>query len=93
MAVRRGRRTVVPAHVHSPAQRFYHLRLVTALFDTGKGRHSPAFAFIHMVDVPNLCKTAPALDQRAITGGELRFLGSLDLREFVESVQVLFAGK
>lgn len=31
--------------------------------------------FTHMLSVPNLCKTAPALDQWPITGGELRFLG------------------
>jgi hypothetical protein len=32
--------------------------------------------FTHWVSVPNSCKPAPVLGQRAITGSELLFLGS-----------------
>ena len=62
LAVRRGRRTFVPAHVHSSAQRVHHLRLIAALFDPGQGPHSPAFAFTHRVSLPNRRKPASALD-------------------------------
>ena len=58
----RGRRTRVPAHVHSPAQCVYHLRLIAAFFAPGQGQLSPAFAFTHRVSVPNPRKPAPVLN-------------------------------
>lgn len=69
LAVRRGRRTFIPAHVHSPAKRVYHLRLIGSYFELGKGSHLPTFVFTHWVSVPNLRKPAPVLDQRAFTSG------------------------
>jgi hypothetical protein len=53
LAVRRGRRTFVPAYVHSPAKRVYHLGLICILFEPDKGSRWPAFVFTHWVSVPN----------------------------------------
>jgi hypothetical protein len=76
--VRRGRRTFVPAYVHTPAKRVHHLRLIGSIFELGKGSHWPAFVFTHWVSVPNPRKPAPGLDQTAIAGSELLFLGCAD---------------
>ena len=75
LALRRGRRTFVPAYVYTPAKCVHHLGLIGFLFELGKGSHWPAFVFTHWVSVPNLRKPAPGLDQTAIAGSELLFLG------------------
>ena len=75
-AVRSGRRTLVPAHVHAPTQRVDHLRLGRLIAKRSARRQRLASCFTHRVSVPRPATAAPALAQRAISGGELPDLGS-----------------
>jgi hypothetical protein len=61
LAVRRGRRTGLPADVHAPAQCVYHLCLIRVLVEPGNGLGWPAFMFTHRVSVPNPRKPASML--------------------------------
>ena len=44
-------------------------------FELAKGSHWPAFVFTYRVSVPNPRKPTLVLDQTAIAGSELLFLG------------------
>ena len=54
LAMRRGRRTFVPAHVHAPAQRIHDLRLGRLLARASARRQRLASCFTHWVSVPRL---------------------------------------
>ncbi|MFM8766456.1 MAG: hypothetical protein ACKOD9_01360, partial [Rubrivivax sp.] len=74
LAVRRGRRTVVPAHVHAPAQRVHHL--CRPVVDTAPShRHRLASCFTHRVSVPRQRKSVATLEIPAITERQLPDLG------------------
>ena len=71
-AVRRGLRHLVPAHVHAPAHRVHHHRVLAGL---GQGRLSRFKCVTHRVSLPDHRKPASVLDFSAFTQGQLRFLG------------------
>ncbi len=73
--MRRGRRPLVPAHVHAPSQRVHDLRLNWSLLALDKGSHPSAFAFTHRVSVPNQRQPAPVLGFFRFGEGELPDLG------------------
>jgi len=52
LAVRCGRRTLVPAHVHAPAKRVHHLRLGWLFATPSARRQRLASCFTHRVSVP-----------------------------------------
>ena len=64
----RGRRPLVPAHVHAPTQGVHHLRFVGRA-DVHHRPLSLAFAHTHRVSVPNRQLPSPALARLAIRSG------------------------
>jgi hypothetical protein len=77
LAVRSGRSTLVPAHVHAPAQRVHDLRLGRLLACHLARRQRLASCFTHRVSVPRPRNAAPVLAQRSIADGQLPDLGSV----------------
>ncbi len=75
LAVRRGRRAFVPAHVHAPTQRVHYLRPTGARARFNHSTLLPAFALTHRVSVPTARRATPALAQRAIKRRQLPFSG------------------
>ncbi len=79
LAVRRGRRTLVPAHVHVPAQRVHHL--CQPIVDTPTSRRQRlASCFTHRVSVPTPRKSATTLQIQVISQRQLPDLGSEPMR-------------
>ena len=74
--MRRSRRSLVPAHVHAPAQRVHHLRRIGLTTALDQSPLSSALCITHRVSLPNQQFTVSPLAFSAIRYGSLLFLGS-----------------
>jgi hypothetical protein len=75
LTMRRDRRTLIPAHVHTPAKCVHDLRLGLVMTSPWSRRQRLTSCLTHQVSVPRPRNAAPMLAQLAITDGQLPDLG------------------